>query len=68
MENTKLGNIMGYKYDAEKDEWYITDDSGSIVYAEGIVASVAGLTVKEVMNTESLYDIRVGELVGYKRT
>lgn len=68
METTKLGNIMGYKYDAEKGEWYTTDDSGSIVYAEGIVASVAGLTVKEVMNTESLYDIRVGELVGYKRT
>lgn len=67
LDTTKIGGVLGYTYDEVEDKWYKSDSAGNKTYADGIVAAIAGLTIREVMNADELQNLTIGELLGYER-
>ena len=67
MSQVKVGSIMGYKYDSDADRWYTVDGEGNKTYAEGSMATLAQLSIKEVVNVNNLKGMYLGDLLGYKR-
>ena len=65
-EDTTIGELLGYTYDAEADQW--TDQNGNLV--EGALVSFIDLTFDELSDgdrlTEEIKSIKLADVLGYK--